>query len=118
MLEGLDTVSERRLQIRDALICGKLSGGAWCFSWTKCWIQGPSKNEIVVVLHDILTTAFLGPWIGFFGAIIISFATPATVELSALYLFRGPRPPHTKNSLEHLHKFFCCDEYGAYFSFG
>ena len=66
VLEGLSTVSERRLQIRGVLICGKLEGGAWCCSRPNCLIQGPSKNEIVVVLNDILTNGISGPWIWFF----------------------------------------------------
>ena len=60
MLEGLGTVYEWRLQIRGALIRGKLVGGAWCCSRPNCWIKGPSKNEIVVVLHEILTNGISG----------------------------------------------------------
>ena len=66
MLEGLGTVSEWRLKIRGALVHGKLVSGAWCCNWPNCWIQGPSKNEIFVVLPDILTNGISGPWIWFF----------------------------------------------------
>ena len=53
-------------KIKGALIRGKLAGGAWCCSWHNCWIQGPSKNGIFVVLYDILTNGISGPWIYFF----------------------------------------------------
>ena len=65
VLEGIGTVSEWRLKIRGALICGKLVGGAWCCSRPNCWIQGTSENEIVVVLHNISTNGIPDPYIYF-----------------------------------------------------
>ena len=61
VLEGLGKVSERRPKIRGDFIRGKLAGGAWCCSRPNFWIQGPSKNEIVVGLQDSVTNLIAGP---------------------------------------------------------
>ena len=66
VLEGLGKVSERRPKIRGDFIRGKLAGGAWCYIRPNCWIQGPSKNEIVAGIHDILTNVIAGPYNWFF----------------------------------------------------
>ena len=62
VIEGICVASERRLLIRGALICVKMMGCSWCCRRPNCWIQGPSKNIIVVGLRDIVTNAIAGPW--------------------------------------------------------
>ena len=62
VIEGIGVASERRLLIRGALVRGKMMGGAWCCRQPNCWIQGPSKNRIVVGIRNSVTNASADPW--------------------------------------------------------
>ena len=62
MIEEVDVASERRPWIRGILIFCKMVGGAWCCRRPIFWIQGPSKNGIVVGLHGRVTNTIAGPW--------------------------------------------------------